>query len=113
MQFKVGQKVVVAYIEDSGRKPNVVTNNVVEKVGRKYFYLSGINAKFHIETNRSDSEFSYHYEAYSDMSEYEELKRKKSLIKIVKCALSNFRMMNNIDYDKAKKLAEVLGINEE
>jgi hypothetical protein len=108
--MKVGQVVYVKRVGNAARRrdeKDLVTEETIEKVGNKYFYLKGYyRYKFSIEEKRDISEYSSNFIVYESMKEIEEeteyFTKVENIRKIFerygRCSLSldQIRRINNI-----------------
>jgi hypothetical protein len=88
--MEVGQKVFVKKINDAARyiNPyNLISEKVIEKIGKKYFYLKDWQGcKFDIEQKRDISNYCSRFQVYLSMQEIsDENEYNDKLSKIRKC----------------------------
>jgi hypothetical protein len=81
MKVKAGQKIIIEEISYSHRRDGQIYNVTVERVGRKYFYVSHHDdiLKFDLTSGEYDKYGIKKYQAYTSQEEYQNQKRIEEL----------------------------------
>lgn len=79
-----GKKVWMVYDPGYGKRRSVITEQVVDKVGRKYFTLVGDRNKFDLEAGQEVSQYAKSYTIYTDIEVYHESLERRRLLDLLR-----------------------------
>lgn len=86
--IQVGQTVYVRRVGNAARHrtpEEIISEEIVERVGKKYFYLKGFDhEKFGIEEKRDISEYSSNFIVYESKKEIEEEEEYLTKLKMIR-----------------------------
>lgn len=109
--MKVGQIVFVKKIgnETRGVRPeNLITEEVIKKIGNKYFYLKDYCSKFSIEEMRDISGYASSYVVYESMKEIEEGQEYNQKLEFIKKSFSFYGNNSKFTLDKIRKIYDII-----
>jgi len=113
MSIKEGQKVWTLNVGNAARRvKSELTERVVSKVGRKYFYIEvGYRSvKFYIDTLIECSDYTSDYAVYLDPQEYYDEVIKRELLSKIKPMIFPQYGKSSVKIEHVKKIAEILGV---
>ena len=114
--MKVGQIVYVKKVGNSARyckEDELISEEVVEKVGNKYFYLKHYTrVKFSIERMCDVSEYSYNYNVYLTRQEIEDETERDNKLDAIKREFSRYGKMSDISLEVIRQIYTILKLED-
>lgn len=109
----VGKTVVVEPLSRRNPHPRIYLEGVVEKVGRKYFYVRCRNysylLKIDLETGRDDNNFA-EYQVYPDIDTFKKEVLRKEMLLRIRNFLDTPRVSQGLSYGTTEAIYNILGL---
>lgn len=107
-KLTVGQTVYLKPINNAARGSSEIRQEVITKIGKKFFYAGERNERFYIETMFHDAgEYSSRYKAYLSVQTITEEKEANVLNDFI-CNYFSYKGTPRLPLDKLRKIKEII-----
>ncbi len=114
IDYKIGSKLFLVTIDGTYRSTRERGDCTIIKKGRKFATLLGDNGESHkvdMASGESANTFGYFTKCFKNRDSFVDFMEKERALRAVKRRLSLFSTIESLDYEKAIKIADILGID--